>query len=917
MVCLMLSVQRSAAVTQNDINCAKAGGTGGTCLYEACSPASPTPTITKTDPDSPPPAPDSIKQVGSVPSGFKISADILAKMNTNKEAYFKAAEKYKIPWQMLAAVHYAESGSDPGLDMQAGNPVGTSGPQVDDSYTIYGVPRTLEASAEHAAHEMIDKVDSGTTGKKLNIKNPSDAAVKDAFYGKNGRAYGSANNSPYVMNYFDEAHANMNGNVNAGTFTIYKLLGGGSDAAAAADSSSSSATDPNQAPAASCCSSTGGDNIPANAAGDSGSPQDKLNLTAVASKYDLQSAIILTLDGKLIGSYNANKPPATPASTMKLIIVDTVLRDGISLNKSIAVNSEIYYGSSNDLGVSSITIGDAIEKTLNGSSNVGANVLIKALGGVGDFTHKAHSYGYVNTDVKGYYSPENDGVNDSTISEQAEAMSHIFSTEGQGYKIAQTALQSAAQSDNHYGVNSIANKWAGTSTVAGNVGRFKVGSSDYIIGLYYNGNMTSSAAISAVKNGSADLVKLVQDMPDGGGSSDTGTTACCSINGDGSPIGSSGGPNDGAGGDSGSWNSGLQPPYILEQWAIETLKDLAHKKGASESDAVTKQHVLALVAFAMGEGGDIMNSDLYNPLNTGIAAPELVDGAHRTDGVQAFKSFDAGVEGAARTLAKSQYTNLAKVLLNPNSTAKQFMYALSYNWKNGGAIWAEASKNEPAYYQERLDLIQQVQSNYKGTAGLVIGTPDHEQAINKTEASKLQFDSGGSSISDASDNGSACDNAVTAGAEGIAQEAIKLSWPESHGTTPTDAYRRAYTQYNPNGPGMADCGGFVATVMHAVADKNYPPGGTANQEAYVRAHPQLYDVVDKVNDVSELQPGDILIVNSGSGEGANGHTLIYVGKQPPNGYDAASASLGSRAANLGNTVLHDDRGDYLRARFKG
>ena len=117
----------------------------------------------------------------------------------------------------------------------------------------------------------------------------------------------------------------------------------------------------------------------------------------------------------------------------------------------------------------------------------------------------------------------------------------------------------------------------------------------------------------------------------------------------------------------------------------------------------------------------------------------------------------------------------------------------------------------------------------------------------------------------------------------------------------------AYEQFNPNGPGMADCGGFVATVMRASgADTNYPAGGTANQEAYVRSHPDKYDILDKVEAIKspDVKPGDILIVNQGSGDGGLGHTYIYVGKQA-NGFDQASASLGSRTANLGKAEAAD------------
>jgi hypothetical protein len=69
----------------------------------------------------------------------------------------------------------------------------------------------------------------------------ADEVIKDAFYGYNGRKYGSADRSPYVMNGFDKAHYPMRlrGTIpdgkgeriwvdreekNPGAYTIYKQL---------------------------------------------------------------------------------------------------------------------------------------------------------------------------------------------------------------------------------------------------------------------------------------------------------------------------------------------------------------------------------------------------------------------------------------------------------------------------------------------------------------------------------------------------------------------------------------------------------------------------------------------------------------------------------------------------------------------
>lgn len=169
----------------------------------------------------------------------------------------------------------------------------------------------------------------------------------------------------------------------------------------------------------------------------------------------------------------------------------------------------------------------------------------------------------------------------------------------------------------------------------------------------------------------------------------------------------------------------------------------------------------------------------------------------------------------------------------------------------------------------------------------------------------------------------------------IVQTAIGLSWLDNtHGTTPTPNYSSALQQYNhagyiaTNGLGD-DCGIFVATVMRASGvDPNYPVSDTVTQANYVIDHPNLYKVIYPATSTSQLQPGDILIINSGTtykndiinvgkyGTGAGGHTFIYVGAQP-NGTNEAGASLGSQSAFLGNTYLTDSRGQYLIARYIG
>ncbi len=380
----------------------------------------------------------------------------------------------------------------------------------------------------------------------------------------------------------------------------------------------------------------------------------------------------------------------------------------------------------------------------------------------------------------------------------------------------------------------------------------------------------------------------------------------------------------------GVWKSNEQPPYILEAFAIETLKAVAAKRGVPASATVTEQHVQGLVAFMFGEGGDINNtSSIFNPLNTGLNAPELIDGAARGDGVQAFKSFDAGVEATARTIVGSFQSRLADTLINPASTGEQFLEALAFwNRYNGNHPWAEASRGrEGAYYQERLSLLAQVRAKYADIAGLVIGTPALEQQSRITEKSKLVYGktadstkSFGGAAGAAANTGCAGGNVVagcnppTAGtspAQLLVTTALCFAWDTKGGHVITPAMKiengcgdkcdggasiakpvyvtaqRTFNKYTTTNP-FSDCGVFTATVIHASGvDSEYTKRRTTDQRDYALRNPNKWKAIPNVTNTGQIQPGTILI--------SDGHTYIYTGPytSKTNGktYNAAQASL--------------------------
>jgi len=131
----------------------------------------------------------------------------------------------------------------------------------------------------------------------------------------------------------------------------------------------------------------------------------------------------------------------------------------------------------------------------------------------------------------------------------------------------------------------------------------------------------------------------------------------------------------------------------------------------------------------------------------------------------------------------------------------------------------------------------------------------------------------------------------------IVKTAVGLAWPSGeHGPTKDDAtpaYQSALPKYNNATNDFSDCGGFVATVMHASgADTNYVGVYVPSQYDYVsKSASSKYQIIRGVHDTSQLQPGDILMYINSSNPG-DSHTFIYVGQQPGFEGDGAAASLG-------------------------
>jgi hypothetical protein len=194
-----------------------------------------------------------------------------------------------------------------------------------------------------------------------------------------------------------------------------------------------------------------------------------------------------------------------------------------------------------------------------------------------------------------------------------------------------------------------------------------------------------------------------------------------------------------------AWNATVQRPYYLEQFIINVLEDIAAVANVPTTTTVTQEHVIGMVAWAYAEGGNIANTDIFNIWNTGIDDPSLLAGAAAGDGTQSFKSFDAGVTGATETMTDSNQNRIEKVLTQPNTTAEQFVQALTYyQYYPGNHAWAQADEdNQQSYYNTLMSLVTQTRANYAEEASVEIGFG--QEGRNHVPASELMFKGGGAS----------------------------------------------------------------------------------------------------------------------------------------------------------------------------
>jgi hypothetical protein len=235
---------------------------------------------------------------------------------------------------------------------------------------------------------------------------------------------------------------------------------------------------------------------PANQSDPSGSD---IKLDDVVQDNNIHSIALRKIGTNQVKNFNATNSPNAVASTLKLIIVDVALSLKVDLSEKVRVEGEVYYGSDDSIHKGdSVSVRDAITAALGpGSSNNGANVIIKVSGGPDAVQDKARQLGYDNTTVTSFFKNTTslDVKNNSTARDINDALAKIYTGDREGDTIAQTALQkSSSENAGGYSVGSEANKWGlrNNPPVRANAAVFKVGEAKYAITMYTNTTQESN-----------------------------------------------------------------------------------------------------------------------------------------------------------------------------------------------------------------------------------------------------------------------------------------------------------------------------------------------------------------------------------------------------------------------------------------
>lgn len=239
----------------------------------------------------------------------------------------------------------------------------------------------------------------------------------------------------------------------------------------------------------------------------------KIDAASVARKNSLQSLVVATTSGQVLSSYKGNENPASPASTIKLLIGD-LATDKLNPNQQITVNKNAVaeYEDKFKAG-QSYSVSTLLTEMLKNSNNTAANALIQGLGGFGAVNSMAKAKGYNNSSINNYLSAtqgNSTGVsNRITANDATKAMVDLLNDSSAGGQIASSALR---QTRNFKYQGEAGGKIGNNSKVLGNVGIVNINGQEYLVTAYANIDGNKDANRKIITNATNEITKSLGNI---------------------------------------------------------------------------------------------------------------------------------------------------------------------------------------------------------------------------------------------------------------------------------------------------------------------------------------------------------------------------------------------------------------------
>ncbi|BBG57832.1 tape measure domain protein [uncultured phage] len=221
--------------------------------------------------------------------------------------------------------------------------------------------------------------------------------------------------------------------------------------------------------------------------------------TALAIPKQIQSVLVQEVGGKTVFSKNASIPPASPASTIKLIVADILSKEikkgTIGLKDQITIKQPLVDPHGTLKSGNRKTVQELIDLMLRVSDNTATNVLIDLMGGLQSVTNKAQQSGYTATTLSRYLNiPGSGPANRSNAVDTTRAMQAILSDNSEAGQLAEKSIR---QTRNFKFSGEVGGKIGNNSKVIGNVGIVSINGKEYIVTAYANvdGNVLSNRGI--------------------------------------------------------------------------------------------------------------------------------------------------------------------------------------------------------------------------------------------------------------------------------------------------------------------------------------------------------------------------------------------------------------------------------------